>query len=328
MLDIHHTIAPKTDQLNADALLGRSITILVTDVTLREQPEQPVAIHFDGDDGKPYLPCKTMRRVLVNVWGADAKKYIGRKMTLYRDDKVMFGGTAVGGIRISHISGIERPVTMALAVTRASRKPYTVQPLLAAEPEGPLVEAKAAAAKGTGELKTFWDGLSGAQRKALQSHMPGLKEIAAKIDVSSEVRDEGAIFAADQRGYQDFARNVQQIPASLKTAGGAVADAWFAGWDRAAAEAAIAQKNPPADSSAPAALEEELPAGNVPPRTAGSSPQSQAYIRGREDFRKGITLRGIPAGYASDPKGTADWKRGWNDESKEQQSMRNQAAAA
>lgn len=123
------TIVPKSDQLNADDLIGRSLTVTVTKVALTGEPDQPFAVHFEGDNGNPYKPCKSMRRVMVNVWGSDGNAFVGRRMTLYRDDKVAFGGTAVGGIRISHMSDIDRDVTMALTATRAQRKPYTVKPL-------------------------------------------------------------------------------------------------------------------------------------------------------------------------------------------------------
>lgn len=131
MNDMLGTIIPKSDQLNADDLLGgRTITITVTgvDITMNEQP---VAIHFEGDEGKPYRPGKSMRRVLVNVWGPDANAYVGRSMTLYRDDTVKFGGLDVGGIRISHMSHMKGAITMALTATRAIRKPFTVKPLAA-----------------------------------------------------------------------------------------------------------------------------------------------------------------------------------------------------
>ena len=131
MTDMRTTIIPKSDQINADDLIGRTMTIKVTKVLLTTEADQPVAIHFEGDNGKPYKACKSMRRVLVNVWGPDGNAYIGRSMTIYRDDKVQFGGLAVGGIRISHMSDIEAPVTMALTATRANRKPFTVKPLVA-----------------------------------------------------------------------------------------------------------------------------------------------------------------------------------------------------
>jgi hypothetical protein len=70
-----------------------------------------------------------MRRVIVKIWGPDASKYAGSAMTLYRDPKVKWGGMEVGGIRISHMTGLEKAEVMALTETRAARKPYTVQPL-------------------------------------------------------------------------------------------------------------------------------------------------------------------------------------------------------
>jgi hypothetical protein len=127
-MDMSKTIAPKSNQLNADDLIGdRSLTITVTQVDAGPSLDQPVAIHYEG--GLPYLPCKSMRRVLVHCWGKDAKVYVGRSMTLFRDEKVRFGGAEVGGIRISHLSHIEGSQSMALTASRAQRKLYTVQPL-------------------------------------------------------------------------------------------------------------------------------------------------------------------------------------------------------
>lgn len=134
MSDMLATIVPKSDQLNADDLLGGPRTIKITRVEISPGIEQPVSLFFDGDDGKPYKACKSMRRVLVQVWGADAKAYAGRRMTIYCDPGVVFGGQKVGGIRISHMSHIDSPVTMALTATRANRKPYTVRPLVEEAP--------------------------------------------------------------------------------------------------------------------------------------------------------------------------------------------------
>lgn len=132
-LNLRDTIAPKSDQLNADDLIGISKTIKVTSVR-RAAAEQPVAIHFEGDNGKPYLPCKSMRRVLIGAWGDDGAAWVGRSMTLYQDPSVKFGGVAVGGIRISHLSHIERDLNLSLTVTRAKRAPYSVAVLREADP--------------------------------------------------------------------------------------------------------------------------------------------------------------------------------------------------
>lgn len=135
------TIVPKSDQQNYDDFVGGvTKTIKVTGVKILAG-DQPVAIHFEGDEGKPYKPGKSMRRVLVHVWGSDANAYVGKSMTLYGDPTVRFGGANVGGIRISHMSGITEPVTLALTATRAQRKPYTVQPLVTTDPMSPADKA-------------------------------------------------------------------------------------------------------------------------------------------------------------------------------------------
>ena len=124
-IDISKTIAPKSDQLNADDLIAGPKTITVTGIKLVAE-DQPVAIHFEGDDGKPYKPCKSMRRVLIKAWGPNGAAYVGRSMTLFLDEQVRFGGAAVGGIRISHLSHISKSLTMALTATRATKRAYTV----------------------------------------------------------------------------------------------------------------------------------------------------------------------------------------------------------
>jgi hypothetical protein len=63
-----------------------------------DSADQPVSIHYEGGEGRPFKPCKTVRRIMVGVWGKDASKYVGRSMTLYRDPSVAFGGMQVGGI--------------------------------------------------------------------------------------------------------------------------------------------------------------------------------------------------------------------------------------
>lgn len=134
-MDMAQFIAPKSSQLNADDLVGGPRTITVTKVSGTGNAEQPVAISFEGDEGRPFLPCKSMRRILVAVWGKDASQYVGRSMRIYRDPKVTWGGMEVGGIRISHASDIERDTVIALTETKKSRKPFTVRPLTVAKPE-------------------------------------------------------------------------------------------------------------------------------------------------------------------------------------------------
>lgn len=199
MTDLAKTIAPKSDQLNADDLIAGPMTITITDVRGNDNADQPVSVHFDGDDGKPYKPCKSMRRVLVHCWGPDGKTYAGRRATLYRDEKVQFGGIQVGGIRISHLSHIDREVTMALTATRAKRTPYSVKPLRAeVVQKPPAVQSsttplrdradaflkRAAAATTPEKIDSIW-AASAALRNDLDAQDP---ELLAEITQAWEAR--------------------------------------------------------------------------------------------------------------------------------------------
>lgn len=197
-------IIPKSDQLNSDDLIAGPLTITITGVTIRGGQEQPVAISYEGDGGKPYKSCKSMNRVLVTAWGPDATKYVGRSLTLYRDPEVKWGGMAVGGIRISHMSHIPEALTMALTATKGSRKPFTVRPLKSSAP--PVTAATLPAAEssnspdgvepnadeliargekeaewGTEAYANWWKSLSKEDRKAIGNiQHERLKAIAAE----------------------------------------------------------------------------------------------------------------------------------------------------
>ena len=196
MTDLSRTIAPKSDQLNADDLIGGPMTVTVSRVSLLTEADQPIAINFEGDGGKPYKPCKSMRRVMVTIWGKDGNAYTGRRMTLYRDDKVLFGGVAVGGIRISHMSDITSDRTMALTATKASRKPFTVRPLPSEAPRSAIKNEAAPDASGLTQagdehaqdgmvaLGKWWSELKPAEKKALggQAKLDAWKAMAALAD--------------------------------------------------------------------------------------------------------------------------------------------------
>ena len=133
-MDLTESIAPKSDQLNAEDLLSGPRTVQIESVT-SGSAEQPVNIHLVEFPGRPFRPSKTVRRILVAAWGADASAYVGRRMSLYRDASVRFGGQDVGGVRVSHLSHISKRLTLALTVTRGKRSPYSVDPL----PDGPPI---------------------------------------------------------------------------------------------------------------------------------------------------------------------------------------------
>lgn len=134
-MDLTASIAPKSDQINADDLISGPRTFTVESVT-EGSTEQPFNIHLVENPGRPYRPSKSMRRVLVMAWGKESDEWpTGGRITLYRDPEVTFGRDQVGGIKISNLSHIDRPMTFALTEKRGSRKPHTVEPLTEAAPQ-------------------------------------------------------------------------------------------------------------------------------------------------------------------------------------------------
>lgn len=191
MTDLSKTIEAKSNQLNADDLMAAPITVKITKVSAGSS-DQPIAINYEGDKNKPWYPCKTMRRLLVTVWGTDGGSYVGKSVTLFRDPDVKWGGIAVGGIRISHMSHLDKAMTVALTATRGNKKPYTVKPLAVTKPlheEGAAepatletdmdvlrVAMREAAEEGEQEFIAIWMGMTADEKIALNDYKEELKQ--------------------------------------------------------------------------------------------------------------------------------------------------------
>lgn len=128
MIDITDTLQAKSDQLNSDDIISGPITVKITKVN-KTRTDQPITINYEGDQGRPFKPCKTVRRILSRAWGTDASKWIGRLMTLYCEPSVKWAGKEIGGIRVSHLSHINETLQIKLSETRGMKKPHTVHPL-------------------------------------------------------------------------------------------------------------------------------------------------------------------------------------------------------
>ena len=140
-MDLTETIAPKSDQLNADDLISGPVTVTIREVS-KGTTEQPVDVHLVEFPGRAYRPSKSMRRVMVMAWGPEASTYAGHRITLFRNPEITFGREKVGGIEISHLSHIEQPLTVALTATRGKRKNFTVNPLTEPKKRDFLAEAE------------------------------------------------------------------------------------------------------------------------------------------------------------------------------------------
>jgi hypothetical protein len=131
-MSLRDTIIPKSDQLNYDDVMTGTLTVRVTGMA-SGSAEQPVIVKVaDATTGaalRDFKPCKSMRRVLIAAWGDKGRDWMGKRMTLYGEPEVKFGGVSVGGIRISHVSGIDAALTVKLTTTRSKRTDFTVKPL-------------------------------------------------------------------------------------------------------------------------------------------------------------------------------------------------------
>ena len=177
-MDISDSLAANSNQQNYDEFLAGPKTVTVSEVK-KGSAEQPVEVHLVEFPGKPFKPAKSVRRVLAAAWGTDASQWAGRRLTIYGDPEVRYAGKAVGGLRVSHVSHIDKPVTVALTVTRGKREPFTVHPLPDATPYTPSQDwlALMASASTGDEKNAIWqqataDGADGdylAQLKAAGS---------------------------------------------------------------------------------------------------------------------------------------------------------------
>lgn len=159
-MDLTDTIAPTSDQLDAVDLLSGPRTFTI-DAISKGNAEQPVNIRL-LEFPRVWRPGKSMRRVLVSCWGADGTKYVGRRVTLYCDPTVQFGGQAVGGTRISHLSHIDKPRKIPLLVTRGKSAIFVVQPLVE------TTEDRIA------EYKREWKTATAERRKVIKAEVAAL----------------------------------------------------------------------------------------------------------------------------------------------------------
>ena len=145
-MDLTPFAEAKADRITADDLIGGPRTVKITAVSgAIEEGKKQAIINFEGDEGKPFKPCKTMVRAMMAIWGKYASEYVGRSLTLYRDPKVTFGALATGGVRISHMSHMDKDVVIIVATKKGKKGEIEVKPLTAEV--APIRTAKQTAAE-------------------------------------------------------------------------------------------------------------------------------------------------------------------------------------
>lgn len=124
------TAEPRSDQWNADDFIGGPRTFTIAGVKLGSA-EQKYDVELVEGEGRVWRPPLTMLRLLMAAWGDETDVWIGRRVTLHRDEDVQFGANAVGGIRVSHMSDLPGGKRFATKVTvkRGKRDTVKAEPL-------------------------------------------------------------------------------------------------------------------------------------------------------------------------------------------------------
>lgn len=178
MLDVSSTILSKSDQLNASDLIGNEMTLEVTGVNLVSSPDQPMVINYLGDDGRPYKPCKSMRRVLVGLWGKDASQWNGRVIGVYNEPTVKWAGKEEGGIRIKSLSHIDKNKSVTTSESKHKKTTYLISVL--------EVEQKARATWPDDKFNAQFDKM----KASIESGKSDAAKVIAYLQKTADVTDE------------------------------------------------------------------------------------------------------------------------------------------
>jgi hypothetical protein len=180
-MDLTESIVPRSDQINADDLIAGPITYTIREVR-KGAAEQPFDFMLVETE-RAYRPSKTMRRVIVAAWGSDSAAYIGRRLTLYREPTIRFGKDEVGGIRISHMSGIGKLLEVKAQVSRGKRETFTIEPLPEVAPVDPRIA----------KLTAEWRAADPERRKAIEAEVAALKAASATTEPAPNEPDDDGV---------------------------------------------------------------------------------------------------------------------------------------
>lgn len=121
-------IKKNTDQLNYEDFLGGVTRIVTIAKVEKGRKEAQYDIAIEGDD-RYWRPPATVLKLLRLAYGDEGADWVGKSARLYGDPEVKMKGVKVGGIRVSHLSHIEKPLSASLTVTRGQTGVFTIQPL-------------------------------------------------------------------------------------------------------------------------------------------------------------------------------------------------------
>ena len=203
MTDISHTLVAKSDQLNAADIIGTEKLLTITKVDVKQGGDQPVTIHYEGENGRPWRPCLTARRILARLWGTDSSKWIGHTVAVHNDASVVYAGEEVGGIRPCAATGIESLQIIKLKEKRSPKpKTFEIKPLRLAKTQSAqsaprvvefsmdnyerAIDKIIATSKTADELEERFDRMQDWRKQAAETDRDRTKQLRERYDEALE----------------------------------------------------------------------------------------------------------------------------------------------
>ena len=176
-MDITDALAPTSDQLDAVELVNPRTFTIAEGSRLGTRDGKTVAEISLANFPRVWRPSKGMLDVLAKCWGTDGSAWVGRRVTLYCDPDVMFGKEKPGGVRISHLSHIDKARNVTIRGRGAGKVlPWRVEPLPEAPAAPPAVtEADVAGTDDQAQLRAWW-GAHESLRPVIEARVAELKQ--------------------------------------------------------------------------------------------------------------------------------------------------------
>ncbi len=197
MTDIVKFCEPKSDQLNNVDLIAGNRIIKITKVKVTATGTQDCIVSYEGDNGKPWKPCKTTARIMLESYGSDIQKWVGKSLELFRDPEVVFGGKKEGGIRITAMSDIPADFETVIRISRGSTKVVKIRKLtVTSAPAAAPVDAALlasgleAAGQGVAAYTAWLTALTAEVKAIIKPYHAEWSKIAKASDAAKVTEDE------------------------------------------------------------------------------------------------------------------------------------------
>lgn len=133
VMSMREFLTIKTDRFNYEHFISGPKTLKVSRLGKKVDQGKPrLLVFFEGHEDTPYWVPLGMAKCIASPdgWGESPfADWVGRSMTLFGEPTVQYGGKELGGVRVSHLSHIEKPYTTKISIRRGVRIDYEILPL-------------------------------------------------------------------------------------------------------------------------------------------------------------------------------------------------------